>query len=390
MNSATYLIRNYARYPITLVRGKGAYVYDTEGKAYLDFLSGIACTPLGHCHPEVNQAAIEQLQQLVHTSNLFHTLPGQHLAATLVQYGGLDKIFFCNSGAEANEAAIKFTRKYQWVQGRTKKNCILSAKNSFHGRTLGALAATAKPSIQEGFGPLPAGFLSADWEDIAEFCRHIDENTAAVILEPIQGESGIRVPPAGLFNAVRAACDQFDALLIFDEVQCGLGRTGDFFAYSHFGVRPDVITLAKGLANGLPIGAVCVTEKLAQTIQPGDHGSTFGGNLVACQAALTTIRLIKEHYLAQVNKLGLYLRQKLEELQEHQPNVISQIRGLGLMLGVELSIDARKVLASCQEQGLIVNIAGDNTIRLLPPYIITEAEIDQAMTIFAFAAACGD
>lgn len=379
--SQQYLFNTYARYPLTLVRGQGAYVFDHQGKKYLDFLSGIACTPLGHCHPAVTQAILEQAQTLLHSSNLYYTAPSAELAQFLIQHGALDKIFFCNSGAEANEGAIKLARKYQWMQGKSTQSTILSASHSFHGRTLAALAATAKPSIQTGFAPLPQGFKYADYENIASFCATIDSSVAAVILEPIQGESGIRVMQPEFLQAVRLACDKVGALLIFDEIQCGIGRTGQLFAYQHYDVKPDIITLAKGLANGLPIGAICATDTVAAAFQPGDHGSTFGGNPVACRAALATLKtLIEQDYLKQVQKLSDQLFRRLTGLQAKYPQ-IKEVRGIGFMVGIELNQNAMPVLAYCQDKGLLINVAAERVIRLLPPYIIQEEEL-------AFACDC--
>lgn len=381
-----YIFNTYARYPITLVRGEGALVWDSHGKKYLDFLTGIACTPLGHCHPAVTKAVMAQLQTLVHTSNLYYSPPSIALAKLLVEHGGLDKIFFCNSGAEANETAIKLARKYQQLQGATEKHVILSAHHSFHGRTLGALAATAKPKIQEGFGPMPAGFRYLSWHDSDAFCQAIDASVAAVILEPVQGEGGIHAAPTGLLEAVRNACDQAGALLIFDEIQCGIGRCGELFAYQHFGVTPDIITLAKGIANGLPLGVVCARERVAAALAPGDHGTTFGGNPVACSAALAALNtLLEEDYLPRIQQLGGYLLARLYDLQQQYPQVVKEVRGLGLMIGVELVKGAPQILQHCQEAGLLVNITADNVLRLLPPYTITTADINFAVAIIADA-----
>jgi predicted acetylornithine/succinylornithine family transaminase len=379
-----YVFNTYARYPITLVKGEGAFVWDNQGKKYLDFLSGIACTILGHAHPEITQAITEQAQTILHTSNLYFSPPNIELAKYLVAHGGLDKIFFCNSGAEANEAAIKLARKYHWVQGNKNKSVILSATHSFHGRTLGALAATAKLKLQEGFGPLPPAFRYESWQDTDKFCQAIDENVAAVILEPIQGEGGIHVAPPGFLEAVRTACNKTGALLIFDEIQCGIGRTGELFAYQHFGVKPDIITLAKGIANGLPLGVVCALNQVANALSPGDHGTTFGGNPVSCKAALTTLNiLLNQNYLPRVKHLGNYLLTQLKTLQQKFPEQIKEIRGRGLMIGIELTKNPKQILAHCQESGLLANITADNVLRLLPPYIINEADIDVAVAVLA-------
>lgn len=379
--SKNAIFNTYNRYPITLTHGQGPYVWDSNNKKYLDFLTGIACTPLGHTHPAILTAITEQAQKILHTSNLYYSPPSIELAELLVQLTELDKVFFCNSGAEANETAIKLARKYQWLKGNNK-NMILSAHHSFHGRTLGALTATAKPKIQEGFGPLPAGFRYEAWNDIEIFCNAIDDNTAAVILEPIQGEGGIQMPPAGLLKAVREKCDKIGALLIFDEVQCGIGRTGKFCAYQYFNISPDILTLAKGIANGLPLGAVCAKEAVAAAFSPGDHGTTFGGNPLSCSAALATLKIIgDENFLQQIKDRSDYLFAKLLQLKNQYPQQIKDIRGLGLMVGIELNINPQTVLSQCQNLGLLANITADNVLRLLPPYIISDADIDAAVMI---------
>ena len=380
--SSNYLLNTYARYPITLVKGKGKFVWDSKNKKYLDFLSSLGCTPLGHCHPAIEKDTLKQFKKLLHTSNLYSSLPSIKLAKFLINHGGLDKIFFCNSGTEANEAAIKFSRKYQYQKKLKNKNIILSASHSFHGRTLGALTATAKKKIQIGFGPLPRGFKYQSWKNTKFFCDAIDENVAAVILEPIQGEGGIHVAKKSFLKAVRKKCNKMGALLIFDEVQCGLGRTGELFAYQSFGVKPDIITLAKGIANGLPLGAVCVNNLVARTIQPGDHGSTFGGNAISCAAALSTLNIIiKKKYLSKIKKLSFYLKQKLHLLQKKHPDDIKEIRGMGLMIGIEFKIDPKPILFFCQRSRLLANIVAENTLRLLPPYIIKKSDIDFAIRI---------
>ncbi len=381
-HSKNYLMNTYARYPITLLKGDGAYVWDANGKKYLDFLSGIGCTSLGHANPIIEQAIFEQVKKIVHTSNLYYSPPSIDLAKYLVDHGGLDKIFFCNSGTEANEAAIKLARKYQWRKGKKNKNIILSATNSFHGRTLGSLAATAKPILQEGFGPMPSAFKYQSWNDTKLFCDAIDENVAAVILEPIQGEGGIQIAPPDFLNAVRSACDAADALLIFDEVQCGLGRTGNLFAYQTMNVIPDIITLAKGIANGLPLGVVCAKNHIADAFKPKDHGTTFGGNPVSCAAALANLTtLLNQDYLHKIKKLSLYLMHRLEKLKRQCPTQIKTIRGIGLMIGIELTIPPTAVLTHCQNSGLLINVTAENVLRMLPPYVITEEDIDFAIDV---------
>lgn len=380
--TAAYIMPTYGRYPIALVKGQGVKVWDAEGKEYLDFLGGIAVSVLGHCHPAVVGAVVEQASTLMHTSNLYYSQPAAELAKLLVENGGLDKVLFCNSGAEANEAAIKLARKYQYRKGHPEKNRILSMTHCFHGRTLGALAATAKPAIQEGFGPLPEGFAYVEVGDVEALKAAVDASTAAVIIEPVQGEGGIYVVPAQFLRAARELCDQVGALLIFDEVQCGMGRTGSLFAYQQTGVRPDVITMAKGLGGGLPIGAVCATAEAATGFQPGDHGTTFGGNLVACAAAVATLKtIISERLWEQAARMGDYLMKGLQGLQVKYPKLVKEVRGRGLMIGVELTQPAAPVLDKCHELGLLANVTANTVLRLLPPYIITERDADKALAI---------
>ncbi len=382
LHAKKYLIDTYAPYPITLVKGEGAFVWDIQGKKYLDFLSGIGCTPLGHCHPVVESAIMSQVKKILHTSNLYFSPPNIELAKWLVAHGGLEKIFFCNSGTEANEAAIKLSRKYQWKQDKKNKHIILSATDSFHGRTLGALAATAKQQLHVGFGPIPAGFKYQSWDNTVLFCKAIDAEVAAVILEPIQGEGGIHVAPPGFLESVRTTCDKVGALLIFDEVQCGIGRTGSLFAYQYSGVKPDIITVAKGIANGLPLGAICANERVASAFAPRDHGSTFGGNPISCAAALAMLTtLLSQDYLHKVKQLSIYFFGRLKALQKQYPSKIKEIRGAGLMLGVEFTVNPAAVLAHCRQRGLLVNITAENVLRMLPPYIINTSDIDFAIDV---------
>lgn len=377
-----YLMNTYRRYPIAVVKGEGTKVWDADGKEYLDFLGGIAVNVLGHCHPAVVEAIITQVKELVHISNLYYSKPAAELAQLLVLNGGLDKVFFCNSGAEANEGAIKLARKYQWRRGHKEKYKIITATHAFHGRTLAALAATDKPEIQEGFGPLPEGFHAIEWNDIKNFTSHIDEKTAAVLLEPIQGEGGIYPATEEFLKQVRAACDETGALLIFDEIQCGIGRTGTLFAYENFDVKPDIITLAKGIANGLPLGAVCATLSVADAFQPGDHGTTFGANPVATAAAFATLQvLISENYPHRIALMGAYFLDKLHQLQMKYPQAITEVRGKGLMIGIELNIEGKTVLNACHSEGLLANITAENVLRFLPAYTITKEEVDKAVDI---------
>lgn len=377
-----YLMNTYNRYPIAIVKGEGVKVWDAEGKEYLDFLGGIAVNVLGHCHPAVVEAMIAQVKKLVHISNLYYTQPAAELAELLVLNGGLDQVFFCNSGAEANEGAIKLARKYQWRKGFREKYKIITATHSFHGRTLATLAATHKPEIQEGFGPLPSGFQYIEWNDPQNLLSSIDETTAAVLLEPIQGEGGIHPATQEFLEKVRAACDETGALLIFDEIQCGIGRCGTLFAYEGFCVKPDIITLAKGIANGLPLGAICATLSVSEAFQPGDHGTTFGANPVAAAGALATLKvLIEENYPQKAALMGAYLTNQLHQLQKKYPQAIAEIRGKGLMIGVELKIDGKSVLSACNSLGLLANIAAGNVLRFLPAYTITKEDVDKAVGI---------
>lgn len=378
----TYIMPTYGRYPIALVKGQGVKVWDAEGKEYLDFLGGIAVNVLGHSHPAVVEAIAEQAGKLMHTSNLYYTEPGAELAALLVENGGLDKVFFCNSGAEANEGAFKLARKYQWRRGRKQRTKIISATHSFHGRTMGALAATCKPEIQEGFGPLPAGFQYVEFGDIEALRAAVDAETAAVILEPVQGEGGIHALSDAYLAEARAICDKAGALLIFDEIQCGLGRMGTFFAYQSTGVKPDIITLAKGLGGGMPIGAILATAEAAGGFQAGDHGTTFGANPVSCAAALATVKTILAAGLAErAAEMGSYLLQQLTGLQAKYPELIKEVRGAGLMLGVELTRPGAPLLAMLHERGLLANITAGTVLRLLPAYVITKEEADQAVAM---------
>lgn len=377
-----YIVGTYGRYPIALVRGEGARVWDTEGKVYLDFLGGIAVNALGHCHPAVVSAITRQAQTLIHTSNLYYTEPAVELARALYEAGGLGKSFFCNSGAEANEGAFKLARKYAWRKGETGRNKIVSVTHAFHGRTFGALAATPKPEYQEGFAPLPAGFLTVAAEEIGALDAVLDSTVAAVIVEPVQGEGGVIPLDAGYLQAVRDLCSERGALLIFDEIQCGMGRMGTFYAYQSVGVKPDILTMAKALGGGLPIGCFQAVPAVAEALQPGDHGTTFGANPVACAAALATVRTIVEEGLARkARELGDYFTLKLGALQARYPQAIRAVRGCGLLVAADLAVDARAVLNECHRRGLLANVTAGSVLRFLPPYIITRAEIDEAAAI---------
>ena len=377
------LFNTYARNPIALHKGKGTKLWDCDGKEYLDLLGGIAVLPLGHCDPDVVDAITKQAQTLIHTSNLFYTEPTLNLAQKLVELGDFQKIFFANSGTEANEGAIKLARKYQWRKGRSEQIKIVSASHSFHGRTYAALTATDKAELKEGFAPLPEGFATVEWNNVQALASAIDERTAAFLVEPVQGEGGIYPASKEFLEEARRLCDKVGALLIFDEIQCGVGRLGTFFAYQSFGVKPDVVTLAKGLANGLPIGVICANAESASGFKPGDHGTTFGGNLVCAAAASACVeKIVSENLCQKVRELGDYFSSGLKALQGEFPGLIKDVRGMGLMLGVEISGDAQAFARSCFSKGLIINITAKSVVRLLPAYIITKSEIDQALGIF--------
>lgn len=378
------LFNTYQRYPIALQKGRGTKLWDTDGREYLDLLGGIAVLPLGHCHPVVVEAICQQAQMLVHTSNLFYTTPSLELAQGLLEMGDFDKVFLCNSGTEANEGAIKLARKYQWRKGHKNKFKIVSATHSFHGRTFASLSATDKAALKEGFNPLPEGFATVEWDNPSALAAAIDESTAAFIVEPLQGEGGIHLASEEFLKAAREQCDKMGALLIFDEIQCGLGRLGTFYAYQSFGVKPDVVTLAKGLANGLPIGAICATDNAASGFQPGDHGTTFGGNPVCAAAASATLRVILEkNYCARAAEMGAYFMKALQSLRAKFPQSVKDVRGRGLMLGLEVEKDAQAIAERCFSKGLIVNVTAGNVLRFLPSYLITTEEIDFAVGVLA-------
>lgn len=378
-----HLMRTYNRLPIALVEGEGSRVTDIEGKEYLDFLGGIAVSALGHKHPAIVQAIKDAAELILHTSNLYYIEPQARLAARLAELTGLERAFFGNSGTEANEAAIKLARRYGRRDGQNRYK-IVSAWQSFHGRTLGSLTATGQPKYQEGFAPLPEGFVYVPLNDIEALEAAIDEETAAVILEPIQGESGIRPCTPEYLQAVRRICDEKGALLIFDEIQTGMGRTGRMFAFEHFGVRPDILTLAKALGGGVPIGVMLAREEVAEAFGPGAHGTTFGGNPFSCRIANTVLDVMEKERLPKAAaERGAQLRAGLEQVDG-----VAEVRGMGLMVGVELDgVSAPEVLKECLQRGLLVNAVGDSVLRLLPPLVVTEEEVDEAVRIISEAIA---
>jgi acetylornithine/N-succinyldiaminopimelate aminotransferase len=371
----------FARYQIVLDHGEGVYVYDTHGKKYVDFLGGIAVNVLGHNHPALVKAVAEQAGKMIHCSNLYYTQVQADAAEKLTKLSGFGKVFFGNSGAEANEGAIKVARKYAHTISPDKSQ-IITALHSFHGRTLATLTATGQPKYQEGFGPLPAGFDYVEYNNIEALEKMMSENTAAVMLEPIQGEGGVHVPTAEYLKKVRALCDKYNAVLIFDEIQTGIGRTGEFFAYDKFGVKPDVVTLAKGLAGGVPIGAFITSDKIADVLHAGDHGSTFGGNPLACAAADVVLATVgNEAFLKHVEEMGDYMKSRLEAIKAKFPTLVKEVRGVGLILGMEINKPGRDIVNACLEKGSIINCTAGNVLRFVPPLIVEKEHIDEVCDI---------
>ncbi|MFH0774691.1 MAG: acetylornithine transaminase [bacterium] len=367
-----FLCQTYSRPPILFVKGEDCRLWDAEGKSYLDLVGGLAVCSLGHCHHKVIEAIKSQSTSLIHTSNLYYTEPQLELAKKLSELSFGGKTFFCNSGAEANEAAIKLARLYG--KGR---HTILTAKGSFHGRTLATLSATGQEKIQKGFSPLVSGFKYIEFNSLKSAEDAIDEDTVAIMLEPVQGESGIWQAEREYLLGLRDLCDKYDLLLIFDEVQTGIGRCGYLFAYQFYGIEPDVITLAKGLAGGLPIGAMIAKKGVADLFTPGSHASTFGGNPVSCSASLAVLSVVaNEGFLQDVRDTGDYLRKRLKEIPS-----VKDVRGMGLMIGATIDGDAKKVVADCCQKGLLINAPTPQILRFVPPLIITKEEIDEAISI---------
>jgi acetylornithine/N-succinyldiaminopimelate aminotransferase len=380
---AQYLMQTYARGPVMFVRGKGSTLYDDKGKSYLDFIAGIGVNVLGYDHPRVRRTLRDQAN-LLHTSNLYyHPYQGQ-LAERLAKASGLSRVFFCNTGTEANEGALKLARAWQRRRGREGKTEFVALVNSFHGRTMGALSITEQEKYRKPFEPLIPGVRFIDSNnganDFAEAREAINERTAAVIIETIQGESGIHPVNDDFLKAVRETCDRVDALLILDEVQCGLGRTGKVFAFENTSVRPDVLCVAKPLGLGVPLGAFLVAEKAVDGLKAGDHGTTFGGGPLACRLSLEFMRMLEEEDLLQrVTEVGNYFRKQLRRLQRRQPALIKETRGLGLMVGAELTFNGKGVVAKMMERGFLINCTHDTVLRFLPPYIIRKPEIKEML-----------
>ena len=373
-----YYMRTFNRLPVVLVRGEGARVWDEEGKSYLDMVAGLAVNILGHCHPAVVEAISKQASQLIHTTNLYYTTPQLELAELLIENSCADRIFFANSGAEANEGAIKLARKWGHLH-RNGAYGVITATNSFHGRTLATLAATGQPKYHKPFAPMPDGFTSVEFNDLDALKAATGSETCAVMLEVVQGESGVHLAERDYLLGVRKWCDEQGLLLIFDEIQAGLGRTGKFLSFEHYGVEPDVFTLAKGLAGGVPIGAF-LSKESCSVLTAGDHGSTFGGGPLACAAGVATVKTVLSQNLAGHSaEIGGYLLEKLRGLQAKH-DVVEQVRGLGLMLAFDLkSESAPKMVVDGLKRGLILNATGPKTIRLVPPLIIGKADVDEAV-----------
>ncbi|MBI9070150.1 MAG: aspartate aminotransferase family protein [Melioribacteraceae bacterium] len=363
------LLKNYSRYPIEFTHGKGALLFDKNGNEYLDFLSGIAVTSFGHCHPKIVDAVKEQTENLWHVSNLFESSGQEKLAASLTDKTGLDKVFFCNSGTEANEAAIKFARKWDG-----ERSTIITAINSFHGRTMGSLAASGQYKLWQGFAPLCPGFKYVPYNDTEAIEYSITKDVVAIMVEPIQGEGGIMVPSEDYFARLRNICDKQNLLLIIDEVQAGIGRTGKYFAYQWSEIKPDIITSAKGIANGLPLGAVICNDKVAEKITPGSHGSTFGGNPIAVAAANKVMDLLDEDCIKKIEMNGILIKEKIKALNS---SIIKEVRGKGLMLGIEFKdgFSAKTIASKLLDNKIIVGTSGEQVLRLLPPFIIDEQQI---------------
>ncbi|CCQ92159.1 Acetylornithine aminotransferase [Nitrospina gracilis 3/211] len=371
-----HVARTYGRLPLALVRGKGCYVWDAEGKKYLDCVTGLAVDNLGHCHPEVVKAIRKQAGTLIHVSNLYHIEPQSRLAKDLTRLSFAGKVFFCNSGTEANEAAIKLARKHSTDQGYNNRFEILTFTNSFHGRTLGSLSATAQTKFHSGFKPLLSGFKYVRFNDIDAVAKAVSQKTCAVLIEPVQGEGGVNIPDKQFLKDLRQLCRDNGLLLIFDEVQTGFGRTGALFAYERFGVKPDVITLAKALGGGMAIGAMMATDEVMKSFVPGTHAATFGGNPLACAAAQAALDVVAQKpFLKNVRETGDYFAKQLKSLAKQHP-VVKEVRGLGMMLAMELKVPGMPVLNDCMEKGILINCVQNTTLRFLPPLIIKRKEID--------------
>ncbi|MEO5357230.1 MAG: acetylornithine transaminase [Nitrospirae bacterium YQR-1] len=383
--SSLYVMETYKRFPVVFSKGRDMRLWSVDGKEYVDFLAGIAVNVLGHCHPKIVVAIQKQAQRLMHVSNFYHNDVQIKLARLLIKHSFADRVFFCNSGAEANEAAIKLARKY--AKAHHGEHCvnIITAVNSFHGRTLATITATGQPKFQKGFEPLVPGFRYVPFNDFHSMEDAIDENTCAVMLEPIQGEGGVHVADEEYLKKLRTLCTEKGVLLIFDEVQTGMGRTGKLFAYEHYDIEPDIMTLAKALGGGIPIGACLASDDVAKAFEYGSHASTFGGNPLSCAASLATLEALLEDsiMLNECKRLGEYLRNSLLKLKEQFPNVILDVRGKGLLLGMELTRECSQVVQACFERGFLINCTAGNTLRFCPPLIVKEEDIDKLITVLS-------
>lgn len=378
--NAQYLCTTYARYPVAFVRGQGCRLWDAEGKAYLDFFASLAVMNLGQCHPAVVKAVYEQISTLTHISNLHHTIPQAKLAEALCNHSFADKVFFCNSGAEANEAAIKLARKFGGDK-RDGRYEIITTLGSFHGRTMAAISATGQEKVRQGFAPMLEGFRYVPFDDLAATEEAISERTVGILVEPVQGEGGVNIPKPGYLKGLRALCDRHGLLLMLDEVQTGMGRTGKLFAYQHEDVTPDIMTLAKALGGGIPIGAMLARGSVAESFNLGSHGSTFGGNAVACASGNAVMNtLLNEGVLEHGRAMGEYFLSKLQALKA-KFSFIKEVRGQGLILGAELDREGAVIVDACLREGLLINCTVGKVLRFIPPLIVTTAEIDEGFAI---------
>ena len=377
----TYVLNTYTRTPVVFVKGKGSYLWDEEGKRYLDFFPGWAVSGIGHCHKRVVNAVSRQLKEIIHVSNNYYSKPQSQLAERLSKNSFGGRVFFCNSGAEANEAAIKLARAYGSEEGRYK---IITMDKSFHGRTLATLTATGQDKVKKGFAPLPEGFEHVPFNDISALKEAIDDITVAVMIEPIQGEGGINIADNDYMKELRTLCNAKDILLIFDEVQSGMGRSGKLFAYQHYGILPDAMTLAKSLGGGFPIGAMVVADKFVDCLKPGMHASTFGGSPIVCAAANAVLDAIeKDRLLENANKMGDYLLKQLNRLKRRYPKIINNIKHKALMIGIELNIEGKDIVDRCFKRGLLINCTQVNILRIMPSIAVKRSEINKAVKILS-------
>ena len=377
MLSEQYIAHTYNRYPLLLVRGKGTRVWDLDGKEYLDFFAGLAVCNLGHCHPKVVKAIQDQAEKLIHVSNLYYIEPQIQLASLLCKHSFAGKVFFCNSGAEANEGALKLARKYAKEKIGEDRYEVITMENSFHGRTLATLTATAQKKYHKGYAPLMPGFKYVPFNDLKAVREAIGPKTCAVLLEPIQGEGGVNIPSEGYLKGLREICDEKGILLILDEVQVGMGRTGKLFAYEHEDMKPDLLTVAKSLAGGVPIGALLIRDEIAKSFEPGDHASTFGGNPLATAAGVAALSaILEEGMLDRCRRVGQYFLSRLEEIKK-KFQFVQEVRGRGLILGMELKIEGAEIVKKMMKKGFLINCTAGNVLRFLPPLIVTEEEVDR-------------